>query len=278
MPKKPEESRSSRRFGWLALLAFVLATPVSAQEIREAAAQRGEAGQPSPAEVDLVGTWHVLVHYTDANSNDSEQLRWDDRIWSFERTGSRLRWDEAPIVVFGDTSGRFEHLGTNRARRITGAWEPNEKQFSQIETGLEVNDRGKKSKKLRKIEGEGWRSQSSSRSASASVLSYVEHWSIEGTPERPIFRREDQLGSERSDGLDGVTLYSTTWVDPSGSLLRGRFERDGTREGTFRMLRAAPVSGVRGSGKSQSERVRDNLRDQYFRRVLEDADGESGTP
>ena len=114
MPKNRGESLSSRRFGWLALLAFGLATPVFAQEIREAAAQRGEAEQPAPAEVDLIGTWHVLVHYTDANSNDPEQLRWDDRIWSFERTGSRLRWDEAPIVVFGDNSGRFEHLGTNR--------------------------------------------------------------------------------------------------------------------------------------------------------------------
>ena len=244
MSKNRRELLSSRRFGWLALLAFGLAAPAPAEE-------------PAPAAVDLLGTWHVLVHYTDANSNDPEQLRWDDRIWSFERTGSRLRWDEAPIVVFGDSSGRFEHLGTNRARRITGAWEPNEKQFVQIQEGLEVNDRGKKSKKLQQVEGVGWSSQSSSPSTSASVLSYVEHWSIQGTPERPIFRREDQLGPERSSDLDGVTLYSTTWVDPSGALLRGRFERDGTREGTFRMLRAAPVSGVRGSGKTQSERFRD---------------------
>ena len=174
-------------------------------------------------------------------------------------------------------SSRFAAV-TSRERSFTGAWEPNEKQFSQIHKGLEVNDRGKKSKKLRKVEGGGWRSQSSSQSVSASVLSYVEHWSILGTPEQPIFRREDQLGSERSDGLDGVTLYSTTWVDASGALLRGRFERDGTREGTFRMLRAAPVRGVKGSGRTQSERVRDAIRDQYFRRPLPDQPDDGAGP
>ena len=287
MRKSPREQPWSRRFGWIALLAVGLAIPAAAEQGREAAAQRGGADRTSeeraerrrsPAELDLVGTWHVLVHYTDDNSNHPEQLRWDDRIWIFERTGTRLRWEEYPIVVFGNNRGRFEKLGTNHARRVTGAWEPNEKQFAQILDGLEVNDRGKKSKKLRKVEGDGWRSRSSSRSVSASVLSYVEHWSIEGPPERPLFRREDQLGAERSEGLDGVTLYSTTWIDPSGDLLRGDFERDGTRHGSFRMLRAAPVSGVKGSGKTQSERYRDMLRDRYFRPVRQDADGDGETP
>jgi hypothetical protein len=290
--KSPKKQPWSRRIASIALLTLGLASAAGAedpgeaeqsqaatQQGREAAAQRAEGERRrAPAKLDLIGTWHVLVHYTDDNANDSKQLRWDDRIWIFESTGSRLRWDEFPIVVFGDNSDRFEHLGTNRARRITGAWEPNPKQFSQILDGLEVNDRGMKSKKLRKVEGDGWRSQSASRSVSASVLSYVEHWSIEGTPGRPVFRREDQLGAERSEGLDGVTLYSTTRVDPSGDLLQGDFERDGTRHGSFRMLRAAPVSGVKGSGKSQSERVLDVLRDQYFRRVVPDEPGDGGGP
>ncbi len=271
MRKSLGEQLSSRHFGWIALWAICLAMP--------GAAEPGEAERrQAPAGLDLVGTWHVLVHYTDDNANNSELLRWDDRIWIFERQGSRLLWDEFPIVVFGDHSGRFERLGTNRARRITGAWEPNKKQFAQIFEGLEVNDRGRKSKKLRKAEDDGWRSQSASRSVSASVLSYVEHWSVEGTPERPLFRREDQLGSERSEDLDGVTLYTTTWVDPSGDLLSGRFERDGTRHGSFRMLRAAPVSGVKGSGKSQSERLRDALMDQYFRGAAPDAAGAGDGP
>ena len=33
------------------------------------------------AEVDIAGTWHVLVHYTDANSASPQQPRWDDRVW-----------------------------------------------------------------------------------------------------------------------------------------------------------------------------------------------------
>ena len=77
---------------WLLALALALgAAPATASE-----------------PVDLVGTWHVLVHYTDSSAADTEVLRWDDRIWVFKRKGSRLSWTEYPIVVFNDRSGRFE--------------------------------------------------------------------------------------------------------------------------------------------------------------------------
>jgi len=208
------------------------------------------------AEIDLVGTWHVLVHYTDDKSSQPDEMRWNDRIWVFEKTGSKLRWTEYPIVVFADASGRFEHLGTNRARRVVSAWEPSEAQFAQILEGLEVNDRGKKTKSLRAEDG-GWRTRSRARSTSASILSYAEHWSVEGDPDYPVFRQEDQLGAERTEMLEGVALYTTTFIDATGSVLRGTYARDGSRRGTFRMLRAASVTGVKGSGKTQSERLLD---------------------
>ena len=213
---------------------------------------------PGPARaeaVSLTGTWHVLIHYTDANSNKPEQMRWDDKVWVFEPAGSRLRWAEYPIVVFGDKHGRFTRLGTSRASRVLHGWEPNEGQLAQIRSGLEVNDRGSKSKTLRRSDGEPWRSQSRARPASAMAITYVEHWSIEGSPELPTFRREDVLGSGVNEDMEGVTLYTTTAVEGGGDVLRGTFGRDATRRGSFRLMRAGPVEGVKGSGKTQGERV-----------------------
>lgn len=213
-------------------------------------------------EEDLLGAWHVLVHYTDERSARPDAMRWDDRIWVFERSGNRLRWIEYPIVVFEDSSGRFEHLGTNRASRVVHAWEPNPGQLAQIQSGLEINHRGKKSKSLRPSRnGFGWSSTSSASPASASVITYVEHWRIEGTAEAPVFEREDQLGSARTESLDGITRYTTTSIEDG--VLRGAFERDGTRHGTFRMMRAGGVRTVEGSGKTQGERLQEMWMSQF---------------
>jgi hypothetical protein len=207
--------------------------------------------------LELAGTWHVLVHYKDDNTLNPERERWDDRIWRFERVGNRLRWREYPIVVFSDESGRFERRGSGQYARILGSWEPSEGQRAQIVAGLEVNPRGMKSKTLRGSDAEGWRSHSRRAPASASVISYVEHWSIDGVMERPVFTREDQLGAERAEDLVGVTRYTTRSIDPGGDVLRGVFERDGTRHGTFRMTRSGEATDVKGSGKTPGQRAVD---------------------
>jgi len=205
------------------------------------------------ATLDLAGTWHLLVHYTDDHAHDPEQVRWDDKVWIFEREGSRLRWKEYPIVVFEDETGRFENLGGSHAARVPHGWEPNEGQLAQIRAGLEVNDRGMKSKTLRRS-GDAWRSGSRPTAASASVVTYVEFWTIEDASGRPTFRREDVLGAGRADDLEGVTLYVTEEVAAGGDVLRGTFERDGSRHGTFRLMRAGATGQVKGSGKSDGQR------------------------
>ena len=83
------------------------------------------AARAQATPVDLAGTWYVLVHYRDEATANPQAKRWEDKIWTFERRGSRLHWTEYPIVVFHDENGRFENLGTSRARRILHAWEPN---------------------------------------------------------------------------------------------------------------------------------------------------------
>ena len=86
------------------------------------------AGHPGHAlaagehEIDLIGAWHVTVHYRDSASENPETDRWDDKVWRFEKRGSRLEWAEFPIVVFSDRTGRFEaHEGT-RERRVLHFW------------------------------------------------------------------------------------------------------------------------------------------------------------
>ena len=35
---------------------------------------------PAAGAVELEGTWHVLVHYTDDNTANPDQPRWEDRL------------------------------------------------------------------------------------------------------------------------------------------------------------------------------------------------------
>jgi hypothetical protein len=204
----------------------------------------------APAQaIDLEGTWYVLIHYKDDNAGNPEAERWDDRVWVFERQGGGLRWTEYPIAVFDDESGRFERRDSGQYARILGAWEPSEAQLGDIRDGLQVNTRGSKTKTLRGSDAQGWTSGRRGSSASASVISYEEVWSIEGLPARPVFTRSDFMGSGRTDTLEGSTEYATTQVQ--GDELRGSYERDGSRHGAFRMLRAGAVGALKGAGTQQ---------------------------
>ena len=214
------------------------------------------------AEIDLIGTWHVLVHYTDDNTSHPDEMRWSDRIWVFEKKGSQLRWMEYPIVVFSDDSGRFERRSTGQYARVIGAWEPSESQLANIEAGLKINTRGSKKKSLRGSDEEGWHTSSRARAASASVITYQENWSIEGLPELPVFVQEDTMASGRSETMEGVARFETTAVKEAGEVLVGRYERDGTRHGSFRMRRSGEVGTL--EEKSQSE-----IQAQGVRRSLE---------
>jgi hypothetical protein len=214
-----------------------------------AAALALAAARPAAA-VDLVGTWHVLVHYKDSASENPDTPRWDDRIWVFAREGDRLRWTEYPIVVFSDDSGRFERSSRQYARTLQ-YWEPNDGQLRQIKGGLEINERGSKSKTLRRSD-EGWRSSGGGSGAmGGNILTYSETWSVGDADGLPLFRIEDSLSGPQAEGMEGATEYRTTEVE-SGDVLRGSFNRDGTRTGSFRLLRSGAVSEVKGSA-SQAE-------------------------
>jgi murein DD-endopeptidase MepM/ murein hydrolase activator NlpD len=212
-------------------------------------------------ELDLVGSWYVLVHYKDENATNADQERWDDRVWVFERKARRLRWVEYPIVVFEDEGGRFERRHTGQYARILHYWEPNAAQRANIAAGLKVNSRGSKNKSLRGSDAKGWASGRRGSAASASVVTYEEVWTIDGMPDLPVFRRADFMGGGRTDTMEGLTEYATTKRE-GDDWLEGTFVRDGSRRGTFRMMRAGAVGGL-DAHKSQSD-----IQQEAFRRSI----------
>lgn len=202
------------------------------------------------APLDLVGTWHVLIHYTDANTSRPDQLRWSDRVWVFEMKGSRLSWIEYPIVVFSNESGRFERRQAGLAR-VLGAWEPSEAQLANISSGLKINNRGQKKKTLRGSDAGGWKSTGRARPGSASIITFEENWSIQGLLDLPRFEQLDVMGSGLSETMEGATRWETTKVDEGGGVLRGSFDRDGSRKGRFIMRRSGAVGQL--EKRSQKE-------------------------
>jgi hypothetical protein len=193
--------------------------------------------------VDLLGAWHVLVHYTDDNSTHPDQLRWHDRLWVFERSKGKLVWTEYPIVVFSDDTERFEQRAGGQYARVLGGWEPSEAQLGNIRAGLRTNSRGMKSKKLRGSDEEGWATHAKVRNTSASVITYQENWSVVFRAGLPQFEHHDVMGSARAESLEGVTRYAVE-ARPAGGLLTGSYERDGTRRGRFWMRRSGGRLGL----------------------------------
>ncbi len=234
------ESNCFAAAAFCALLAFAL--PATASDASDAPGRTsGGAG------FDLLGAWHLTIHYRDEASGNPEADRWDDRVWLFEKRGSRVQWTEFTIVVFENREGRFETTETERTLRTLGFWDANPDQLAQIERGLLVNPRGSKSKGMRGSSRKGFRSVGGLRSESVSVIGYSESWSVEGLPGKPVFTQDVVMGSGRTEDMEGRTRYSTERLEDHGRTLRGSFVRDGTRRGTFVLRRAGEPAVMGGS-------------------------------
>jgi hypothetical protein len=202
------------------------------------------ANASSAGGVDLSGTWYVLVHYRDAASAHPDRERWEDRVWVFAREHTGLRWSEYPVVLFEDESGRFERSAGGQSARTLRFWEPSPAQRAEIANGLQVAARGARHKTLRGSDAAGWASAPPRSAGSASALTYSEIWRVESASELPVFDRSDALGGAVTESLEGRTRYETVSVRGDGVLLEGRYERDDTRRGTFRMMRSGAIEAA----------------------------------
>lgn len=218
------------------------------------------AGGPAAAEggAALEGTWHVIAHFKDSATQNPCAPRWEDRVWVFHKEGDRLRWVDYPIVVLSDESGRFEGR-----RRVLAHWEPSPAQADELAAGPTVNSRGSKSKTLRGSDADGWKS-TSRQPRSMAYVTYEETWTIEDPGGTPTFTRVDVLGSAGAEGADGRTLYATEEVREGGELLVGRFDRDGTRVGTFQMRRVGDVEFLSTDGPTPNEKAAERARQQLL--------------
>jgi hypothetical protein len=232
-------------------------------------AEPASAAEGDGAAVDLLGTWFVVAHYRDTSTNNPEADRWEDRVWVFERKGSRLHWTDFPIVVFDDKEGRFEARGANARARTLSAWTPNEAQQQEIAEGPRVNPRGSKGKSLRGSDERGYASTGGLRAQSAMTIGYHESWSIDDPTRLPVFTREDVMGTGRSvraggedQTLEGVTRWTTTRVDEQGRL-HGTYQRDANRKGSFVMMRSGPVRDLDSDGRTPNEKAADRAREAY---------------
>jgi hypothetical protein len=187
------------------------------------------------------GTWHVLIHYQRLDGPDPDRWLWDERVWVIEPSEddpgpeNTLEWTEHAILSLQDTTGRFENLGTNMARRLVGAWTPNAQQTREIETGVTVSSRGMRRKTLEARDG-GWRSGGSSNAIgkSAAGVAYHEVWAIEASEAETRFEidtRFELLGETESGG--GATYVTERQDDGAWT---GRYARAGERRGIFRMV------------------------------------------
>jgi hypothetical protein len=194
---------------------------------------------------DLVGAWHVLVHYQDSGTENVDAKRWEDRIWVFEKVGDQLRWSDYPIVVFDDDTGRFESIGGNRASRVLDYWEPNAAQQNQIQAGLAINSRGSRDKTLSGSDAKGWSSarRSGGGYKSSRFITYEETWSIDGLPDKPRFERQDSMGAAGGEDFEGRTVYETT-QSRRGDVLHGSLTGDGTRTFAWRAQARCNFRGV----------------------------------
>jgi hypothetical protein len=216
--------------------------------------------------VDLTGTWHVLVHYQDKAAKNAEAQRWEDRIWVIRPDGERLTWIDYPILVLSDDSGRFDGR-----KRVLEYWTPNPAQASELASGPTVNTRGSKTKSLRGSDAAGWKS-ANKQQQSVAFITYEETWTIDDAAGNPVFTRTDVLGGGGADDAEGRTLYKTTTVEEGGKVLKGSFDRDGTRTGTFTLTRVGDVKMLSTDGPTPNEKQAEAVRKEIQRRIEEGLD------
>jgi hypothetical protein len=243
------------RFASVTLIVFVFLSVVCAAAIANA-----EKSKVKQSKSELMGTWFVLVHYKDSATKNSDADRWLDKVWTFEPRGSRIYWVEYPIVVIENQDGRFESYKGNPRSRVLAKWEPSDSQLEELVDGPRVNSRGSKSKSLRGSDGKGWASTGANRVAGINVVGFHENWKIERGGENLTFKITEVMGNAARGGEEGVTAYTVERGDPSGQEMRGRFNRDGTRIGTFRMLRTKPIRNLISSEEDDSVNKRNRMK------------------
>ena len=85
----------------------------------------------------------------------------------------------------------------------------------------------------------------------------MQTWIIDRSGEAPVFEILESIGNAVTETEEGKTVYSETTWRKAGEEIRGKFGRDGTRRGTFRMIRTLPIRNLLSADddKTPNEKV-----------------------
>lgn len=181
----------------------------------------------------LEGTWHVLVHYRDAEAPDPGAWLWEDRVWDLQRQGDALLWTDYELVNFVDVRGRFADLRSAWARRVRGAWEPDAGQLREIERGLFVNPRGARTLRLEPAE-DGLRSRRRELAAPELGVALRRRGAIRtGESGLPVFTVSETVHAPDGDDMLREAVFRARTREEDGGLSGDYMQ--GSRSGRFRM-------------------------------------------
>jgi hypothetical protein len=210
-------------------LRLPLALTVAAAFLLGAGAENGD----DLTRIDLSGDWYVLIHYKDKRSKDKSITKFKDFAWSVKQSEGRIEWKRYPYVLFSEgvevvrRHAMTEHL----------PWEPDELTWQSIKKSVGVSSRAMGKKRLVGSVAEGFKSRSSAGGAGANVMTFSRDWDVTFEPARIQIRIIDSLsGGAGLAGMDETTVFEIDHALAPGEL-RGKW-REGTRNGTFRMVRA----------------------------------------
>jgi hypothetical protein len=184
--------------------------------------------------LDLSGSWYVLIHYKDAQSEDKSITKFKDFVWTVEQTANTLTWEHYPYVMFGEDA----ELVRRQAMRGHTAWEPDDALWTQLKTAVEVSSRALARKRLTGSVAQGWKSLAPLGSGGLNTMSFTRNWDVSMKPDRVSIVIVDSLsGTAGLGGMEEATTYEIRERVGDGEL-RGSYE-EGDKRGTFRMVRSA---------------------------------------
>jgi hypothetical protein len=216
-----------RKAGFAFLVLAALALP--------GARVRAEDAPPSDlSRADLSGSWYVLIHYKDAQSEDKSITKFKDFAWTIEQTANTLTWEHYPYVMFPEDA----ELVRRQAMRGHTTWEPDAAQWAQLKTVLDVSSRALTRKRLTGSVAEGWKSLAPLGSGGLNTMSFARNWDVSMKPDKISIVIVDSLsGASGLGGIEEATTYEIRERVADGEL-RGTYE-EGSKRGTFRMVRSA---------------------------------------
>ncbi len=207
---------------------------VAALAASGASAETGDAPATDLTKVDLNGSWYVLIHYKDEQSEDKSITKFKDFVWTIEQTANTLTWEHYPYVLFPEDA----ELIRRQAMRGHTAWEPDESQWTHLKSAIDVSSRALTRKRMTGSVAQGWKSLAPLGSGGLNTMSFSRNWDVGFKPDKVSIVIVDSLsGATGLGGIEEATTYEIRERTSPGEF-RGTYE-EGSKRGTFRMVRSA---------------------------------------